>query len=182
MTFLACGPSRRGAIPFAPIRALPTLFQIEAISCARKSIFVQSPNLTSHGILKAIKGALLKSVAVEIYLPRNMMVLDSLITGWATTACRVKSLQKWAKKQGQADLKVNWFKSDNSQEFLVEGEKSHIKFMVVDEELVVVGSSNLDRASACTSGEVNVAISDAEVARLLIAAVKRHQATGTGDI
>jgi len=182
MTFLACGPSRCGAIPFARIRAIPTLFQIEAISHARKSIFVQSPNLTSRGILKAIKGALLKSVAVEIYLPRNMMVLDSLITGWATTACRVKSLQKWAKKQGQADLKVNWFKSDNSQEFLVEGEKSHIKFMVVDEELVVVGSSNLDRASACTSGEVNVAISDAEVARLLIAAVKRHQATGTGDI
>jgi len=182
MTFLACGPSRCGAIPFARIRAIPTLFQIEAISHARKSIFVQSPNLTSRGIIKAIKAALLKSVAVEIFLPRNMAILESVVTGWATTACRVKSLQKWAKKRGQVDLKVNWFKSDESQEFFVEGEKSHVKFLVVDEELVILGSSNLDRASACTSGEVNVAISDAASARQLLAAVKRHQATGKGDV
>jgi phosphatidylserine/phosphatidylglycerophosphate/cardiolipin synthase-like enzyme len=80
------------------------------------------------------------------------------------------------------DLKVEWFKSDDSQEFRVENDKSHVKFMVVDEELVVMGSSNLDRASACTSGEVNVAISDPEIARMVLGAVKRHQSTGKGDV
>lgn len=182
ITFLACGPSRLGTLPFAPIRALPARFQIEAISHARRSIFMQSPNLTSRGIIHAIKGALLKSVSVEIYLPRNMMIFESIVTGLSTTSCRVKFLQKWAKRRMPVNLKVEWFKSDDSQEFRVEDDKSHVKFMVVDEELVVVGSSNLDRASACTSGEVNVAISDPEIARMVLGAVKRHQSTGKVDV
>ena len=60
----------------------------------------------------------------------------------------------------------------------MDGDKSHIKFMVIDEELVIVGSSNLDRASACTSGEVNVAFSDRSLAKEIMSAVKTHQLTG----
>jgi len=81
-----------------------------------------------------------KRYSVTLASTTSLAVLESLITGWATTTCQVKSLQKWAKKREQADLKVSWFKSDNSQEFLVEGEKSHVKFLVVDEELAVMGS------------------------------------------
>jgi phosphatidylserine/phosphatidylglycerophosphate/cardiolipin synthase-like enzyme len=107
-----------------------------------------------------------------------MMVLESLVTGWSTTKCRVQLLQRWARRHPETNLKVEQFKSDWSQEFVVDGDKSHLKFMVVDEELVIVGSSNLDRASACTSGEVNVAFSDAKLAKSFLSAVQRHQLTG----
>ena len=106
-----------------------------------------------------------------------MMVLESIVTGWSTTKCCVTRLQRWALRRPETSLNVQWFKSDETQAFVVDGDKSHIKFMVVDEELVIVGSSNLDRASACTSGEVNVAISNSEFAHQILAAIKRHQRT-----
>lgn len=65
---------------------------------------------------------------------------------------------------------------------MVDGDKSHIKFMVVDEELVIVGSSNLDRASACTSGEVNVAISSPDLAKFFLSVVKKHQSTSNTSV
>ena len=182
LAFLSCGPSRRGVLPFAPIRATPTLFQIEAITRARRSIFIQTPNLTSLAIIKAIKLALLNTIQVIFYLPRNMMVLESLVTGWSTTKCRVRLLQRWAKKHPQTNLTVEWFKSNPNEGFVVDGNKSHIKFMVIDEELVIVGSSNLDRASACTSGEVNVSFSNPELAKSFLTAVKSHQSTGNVTI
>jgi phosphatidylserine/phosphatidylglycerophosphate/cardiolipin synthase-like enzyme len=177
LAFLSCGPSRYGALPFAPIRAIPALFHIGAIGNARRTIFIQTPNLTSRAIIRALKFALLKYVQVTIYLPHNMIVLESLVTGWSTTECQVRLLQRWARRHPETNLTIEWFKSDRGQNFVVDEDKSHIKFMVVDEELVIVGSSNLDRASACTSGEVNVAISCPAVAKNILAVVKRHQAT-----
>lgn len=178
LAFLPCGPSRQGILPFTPIRSISALFQIEAITRARRTIFIQTPILTSLAILNALKFALLKTIHVTIYLPRNMMVLESIITSWSTTKCRVRLLQRWARRHPETNLVVEWFNSDSSQEFVVDEDKSHIKFMVVDEELVIVGSSNLDRASACTSGEVNVAISSPELANFCLSAVKGHQSTG----
>jgi phosphatidylserine/phosphatidylglycerophosphate/cardiolipin synthase-like enzyme len=177
VAFLACGSSRSGSLPFAPIRATPTLFQIESIRRARRNIFIQTPNLNSHAIIKALKNALLKNIKVTICIPKNMMVLESIVTGWSTTNCCVTLLQRWALRRPETSLNVQWFKSDETQAFVVDGDKSHIKLMVVDEELVIVGSSNLDRASAGTSGEVNVAISNSEFAHQILAAIKRHQRT-----
>lgn len=178
LAFLARGPSCWGALPFARITT-PTLYQIEAITRAQRTIFIQTPNLTSRALLKALRQALRKQIQVTLYLPRNMMVLESLVTGWTTTARCVRKLQKFSKKVA-GGLVVEWFEGDERQSFVAE--KSHIKFMVVDEECVMVGSSNCDRPSACTSGEVNVAISDVEFAKKILSAVKRHQATGRLDV
>lgn len=91
IAFLPCGPSRHGVLPFALIRVIPTRFQIEAITRARQSIFIQKPNLTSRAIIKTLKQPLLKAIQVTIYLPHN---IASLVTGWSTTKCRVRLLQK----------------------------------------------------------------------------------------
>ena len=177
MAFLACGPSRSGALPFAPVRANPTLFQLEAIRRAHQTIFIQTPNLNSRAIIKALKCALLNYIEVTICIPKNMMVLESLVTGWSTTNCSVTLLQRWARRRPETNLNVQWFKSDERQPFVVDGDKSHIKFMVVDGELVIVGSSNLDRASAHTSGQVNVAILNSEFAHQIMIAVMLRQRT-----
>src|SRR5579859_829031 len=50
LAFLSRGPSRRGTLPFSRINSAPTLFQIEAISRARRSVFIQTPNLTSRAL------------------------------------------------------------------------------------------------------------------------------------
>jgi phosphatidylserine/phosphatidylglycerophosphate/cardiolipin synthase-like enzyme len=182
LAFLSCGPSRYGALPFAPIRAIPALFHIGAITNARRTIFIQTPNLTSRAIIRALKVALLKKVQVTVYLPHNMVVLETLVTGWSTTECQVRLLGRWARRHPGTNLTIEWFKRDRGQNFVLDGDKSHIKFMVVDEELVIVGSSNLDRASACTSGEVNVAISSPTLAKDILAGIRHHQATGSIEV
>lgn len=106
------------------------------------------------------------------------MVLESLVTGWTTTAWCVRRLQKFSRKIA-GNLIVEWFEGDERAPFVAD--KSHVKFMVVDEQCVMVGSSNCDRASACTSGEVNVAISDSDFAKSILSAIKRHQSTGRLD-
>ena len=42
--------------------------------------------------------------------------------------------------------------------------KSHLKLMIVDEEITVLGSGNMDRASWFTSQELGVALLSKEVA------------------
>jgi phosphatidylserine/phosphatidylglycerophosphate/cardiolipin synthase-like enzyme len=75
-------------------------------------------------------------------------------------------------------LVVRWFQAHENERFVVEKNRSHIKFMVVDEELVILGSSNFDRASVMTSGEVDIAFRDPGLARSMLAAVEKHQSTG----
>lgn len=50
--------------------------------------------------LNAIKGALLRSISVKIYLPHDMMVLESVVKERSATSCRVTGLQKWARSNG----------------------------------------------------------------------------------
>lgn len=45
--------------------------------------------------------------------------------------------------------------------------KSHIKCTIVDEETVVLGSGNMDRASWYTSQELGIALEGAEVTRFI---------------
>jgi len=182
LAFLPSAPSRVGTFPFSPVHSPTTLFQVQAIIQARRTIFIQTPNLTSRAILKAIKRALRNGIHVTLYLPRYMMVLESLVTGWTTTQCSVRWLLSWTRRHPETHLMLEWFQCDPYQAFPVDGEKTHIKFMVVDEELVIVGSSNLDRASACTSGEVDVAFVDADLAWGILSAIKAHQRTGKSDI
>ena len=86
-------------------------------------MFIQTPNLTPRAIIKALKQALLKTIQVTIYLPRNMIVLASLATGWSTTKCRVRLLQKWARRHPETNLTVEWFQGDSDQGFVVDGDK-----------------------------------------------------------
>ena len=184
IVFLSQASSRLGALPFAPVKSATALFRIEVINRAQRTIFIQSPNLTSRSLVKALKRALLRSVEVTLFLPRNMMVLESIVTGWTTTAWTVWRLKRWARKLREVHLNVKSFKCDQGQPFVVEMNRSHIKFMVVDEESVILGSSNLDRASVMTSGEADIAFSDAGLAKALLTAVRDHQSTDrdAGDI
>lgn len=52
-----------------------------------------------------------------------------------------------------------------------EPQQSHLKMTIVDDEVVVLGSGNLDRASWYTSQELGIALFDKEVVKKVSAAV-----------
>ena len=53
--------------------------------------------------------------------------------------------------------------------------RSHIKCTVVDEEVIVLGSGNMDRASWYTSQELGIALKGQQVAYDLWRAINRHE-------
>ena len=59
-------------------------------------------------------------------------------------------------------LKVGYFLSNRGPAGL---KKSHVKCTVADDQVVVLGSGNMDRASWFTSQELGVAIESIEIAR-----------------
>ena len=163
----------------APLTPLNT-FLLTAFSQARHSILLLTPNLTSAPVQKNLLAALKRGVDVHIITNRRMMVIEQLATaGTFTEICiwrlirayrklhrleyqrresrRIDSMQRL--EEGHAstplgNLKVQYYRALRS----VDAHKLHIKCTVFDEELYVMGSGNMDRASWHTSQEVGVAL------------------------
>ncbi|KNG51060.1 phospholipase d protein [Stemphylium lycopersici] len=163
------------------LQAPPTplnVFVLTLFAKAERSIRIQTPNVTAPPVLSAILRALGRGVDVRILTSERLMILEQLVTAGTTTSRCVKKLIKryrrlCAESQHPTDeeaaiaspkpgsLHVSYFEpvggpKKRGQE---EGEpqQSHLKMTIVDDEVVVLGSGNLDRASWFTSQELGVA-------------------------
>lgn len=116
-------------------------------------------------------------------MSRRLMLLEQLVTAGTTTGIclrllirkyktllrtqnRVDSDQNLA-EQGRAKtcgkLAIWYFAPGTDSK--TEPVKSHLKLTMVDGEVAVFGSGNLDRASWWTSQELGLALTDSEVVR-----------------
>lgn len=154
--------------PMTPLNAaLLTLFEN-----AQRNISVVTPNVTSWPALEALLQALAKGIDVEIRTSRSMMVMEQLVTAGTTTSW---SLDRFIKKYkalvnskpnandpeapalGVGRLDILYYKplqSRGAEED--EPVLSHFKMTMVDDEYLVLGSGNLDRASWWTSQEIGL--------------------------
>jgi len=170
--------------PFSQSTAPPTplnTFILTAISHARSSIYIQTPNLTSRPLMRALLAALKRSVAITITTSSNLMILEQLVTAFTITSYEIYKLQRAhaglischgssdteAQHPRPGDLRIRYFKEKDGGEGMDREEvvKSHLKLLIVDDEVTVLGSGNMDRASWFTSQELGVAIIDEEFAR-----------------
>lgn len=157
------------------------LFILEAISCAQSHIFIQTPNLTCTALLDTLFRALENGVDVEIVTCRKMMVLEQLVTAFRTTEfsvsrliSRYKGLLARLRNSSLEDgikhgkLTVYYFKRIENKivnEVNVKNaQQSHVKCMIIDNRITVLGSANGDRASFYTSLELNVALFSEDIA------------------
>ena len=172
--------------PFAStelVTAPPTplnSFVLTLLSKAEKSIRIQSPNVTSPPVLSAILAALQRGIDVSILTSSRLMILEQLVTAGTTTSRCINTLIKRYKKLVPCGptydeetaiamprlgrLRVSYFEpkggpKKRGQEGS-EPQQSHLKMMIADSEVVVLGSGNLDRASWFTSQELGVAFFD----------------------
>lgn len=146
---------------------------------ASRSISLLTPNFTSLPVISALLDALQRGVDVTIITNRRMMVLEQLLTAGAITEfCvwkfrrRFRNLVTSRRKSTASNieegrsrevgsLRLGYFAPDSHYA------KSHIKCTIVDEETVVLGSGNMDRASWYTSQELGIALEGAEVVRFI---------------
>ncbi len=188
--------------PFlAPSTPPPTplnTFLVSLINSAKTSIYIQTPNLTSPPVLTALQNALARGIDVSILTNTRMMLLEQLVTAGTTTELCVRRLSKWhrhvanstspsrvadlesgitGQAHGIGTLNVRYYTPNAArpmQQASAEPVKSHLKLTIVDDEIVVLGSGNMDRASWYTSQEVGIAFFSREVATEIMHAVKEE--------
>lgn len=120
------------------------------ITEAKKNIYIQTPYfIPDEVILNALEIAIMSGVEVHIMIPSKP---DHLFVYWATFSY-IGDLVK---------LGAKCYTYDNG--FL------HSKFMIVDDQICTVGSTNMDIRSFLLNFEINVFIYDHEIALQLKAA------------
>ena len=163
----------------APAPSTPlNIFLLQALGSARSYIYIQPPNLTSHPAITALLAALERGVNVTIVTSERLQLLEQIITAGTTSPRCVSKLiaqhQALANLRGDGHrdvedtaalrlgkLKVSYYKPKDGQEVSHdEPVQSHFKLTIVDGEVAVFGSGNMDRPSWYTSQELGVAFFD----------------------
>ncbi len=171
--------------PSTPLNA----FLLTLFAKVERSIRIQTPNLTAPPVLSALLNALARGIDVTILTSARLMILEQLVTAGTTTSRCVNTLIKRYKalvsrrdstthdeeaamtpaKVGK--LRICYFEPRHGYkkkgEEQGEPQQSHLKMTIVDGEVLVLGSGNLDRASWFTSQELGVAFFGTEVVRIV---------------
>lgn len=177
----------------APPTPLNT-FILTLFARAERSIRIQTPNVTAPPVLSALLAALMRGIDVQILTSERLMILEQLVTAGTTTSrCinklikRYRSLNSTTARRPMSDeeaaiapstpgrLHISYFDPIGGPRGRGreggEPQQSHLKMTIVDDEVVVLGSGNLDRASWYTSQELGIALFDKEVVKKVSAAV-----------
>ncbi|KAH6676596.1 hypothetical protein B0J14DRAFT_357184 [Halenospora varia] len=171
--------SPKSHIPPTPLN----VFLLQLLDGAKLNIYIQTPNLTSGPAISAILDALQRGVHVHLVTSSRLMIVEQLVTAGTITEFEVWKLRRRYQKlvnlhncssisdpESQrprpGTLHIGYYRPRQiSKDFPDEPVKSHLKLTIVDEEVVVLGSGNMDRASWYTSQELGVAFFSRGVAR-----------------
>ncbi|CCT72150.1 uncharacterized protein FFUJ_13849 [Fusarium fujikuroi IMI 58289] len=153
--------------PMTPLNAaLLTLF-----SNAQRRITILTPNVTSWPVVESLLDALARGVDVQIRTSKGMMLIEQLVTAGTTTSwCLRKFIQRYnalvnqprssdpeAQSPAPGKLEIFYYKQlDARRDKEDEPVVSHFKMTLVDDEYLVLGSGNMDRASWWTSQEIGL--------------------------
>ncbi|KAI0428719.1 hypothetical protein F5Y09DRAFT_343430 [Xylaria sp. FL1042] len=159
---------------------------LRLISMAGKRIYIQTPNLTSAVVINALLEALNRGIDVTVVTSKGMMILEQILTGGTTTSWCLRSFVKRYEKlmkcfvhsitrgsdnesntildlEAQAprpgSLEIFYFhplRENQLQQVPEEPVQSHLKLVMIDDEYVLLGSGNQDRASWFTSQELGM--------------------------
>lgn len=197
--FQPFAPASRMRFPPTPLNSMILLL----VDKAHRSIQIQTPNLTSPPVLSALLRALARGVDVRVLTSEKLMVLEQLVTAGTTTSrCVRKFVKRYNNLLSSSSSSRSGRSSSQDEEAVIgtspanpgrlriayfspvggakkrgeedgEPQQSHLKMLVVDDEVVVLGSGNLDRASWFTSQELGVAFFDKRVVGEVKGAVER---------
>ncbi|MES2662203.1 MAG: phospholipase D-like domain-containing protein [Pseudomonadota bacterium] len=128
-------------------RNLSRWHYLTLIQCARKSIIIQSPYFSpDQAILDALSTAALRGVRVDILIPQNS---DYSFIRWV--------IQEIVGGLLQYGVHIWW----------IPGGFDHTKALLIDDEIVVIGSANWDARSLRINFELNLEILDDEFAKTM---------------
>lgn len=148
-----------------------------AMRNAKKSIQVMTPNLNAPAVRDALVHAANRNVNVQILVSKGFN--DERVKGFIAGGTNDEAIRDILRRvHDKNHLDIRYFQNPNHPETepVPEGNAagngaSHAKFMAVDGEVAIVGSSNMDKTSWHFSAETNVAILDTEATEAISGAI-----------
>lgn len=145
---------------------------LAAISSASRAIRIQTPNLNAEEVKQAIVDAAVRGVpTIEIMTSRDFnRTSESLPTVGGTNEDNVNELFERLRAAGVENpcerVQVRWFSEDGEKPVRGNGGgAAHAKYASFDDQVAIVGSTNMDRQSWYRSREVDIVVDDAATAR-----------------
>jgi phosphatidylserine/phosphatidylglycerophosphate/cardiolipin synthase-like enzyme len=138
---------------------------LAALQHAKTSIKINHVNLNAPEVVKELKRALSRGVDVQVLLPYHACDLYYRPLGRANHQT-FDSLQRHVQRhQPRGKLRTQWHTRDDGT---LHAGSNHTKVMVIDDEIVVFGSANLDTQSMKYCGELEIATADPGTVRALL--------------
>ncbi|PVF93099.1 IQ calmodulin-binding motif protein [Serendipita vermifera] len=148
---------------------------------AKKSVFIQSPNLNAGPIIPAILDACRRGVDVYCWICLGYNDIGELLPGQGgTNEMVVHKLYQSLEPQYKKNLHWFWYVAKDMMEPIVASKKirtNHIKLMIVDEQVGIQGSGNQDTQTWYHSQEVNIMFDSAVMCRNWMDGLRRNQNT-----
>ena len=144
---------------------------LAAFANAKTHIRMQTPNLNDDAAKAALIEAVKRGVLVDIVLSKGFNDSTEVAPGQGgTNFDNVAMLYDALAAAGVADscrkLRIRWYSRDGLRAVEGNGDyASHEKYASVDDQVVIVGTANMDTQSWNNSRETNVLVDDATVTR-----------------
>jgi len=138
------------------------------MSIAKKSITICSPTFNAEHAIDGVIEACKRKVSVRLILTKNFNDKKEALPfqGGTNTVVVQKMKRRLRKAKAEEYLVVEWYIGAKETEPR-KGVHSHVKFMIVDGEMVMFGNGNMDTQSWYHSMEVNVLLKDTNLAKYL---------------
>lgn len=136
--------------------------------------------------------ALRRGIDIHVVTSERLMILEQLVTAGTTTSRCVQKLRKRYEaaahgpkgqhgdyatiERGQTNPDIGQLKIEYYQPYVrapMEPVQSHLKLTAIDDELIVLGSGNMDRASWYTSQELGVALFNTQLTKEILETLGR---------
>ena len=155
---------------------------LSAIRNAKKTIFIQTPDLNATPLLPALVDAVKRGVTVTYYVCLGYNDAGELLPmqGGHNEGVANKLYKQLDKPEERERLNVHYYTAADQNIPIHNSFKSrscHIKILIADSALGIMGNGNQDTQSWYHSQEVNVMIDDEETCRRWEEGLRRGQNT-----
>ncbi|KAI0817735.1 hypothetical protein GGR55DRAFT_621766 [Xylaria sp. FL0064] len=155
---------------------------LSALRNARRNVFIQTPTLNAAPLIPAIVAACERGIEVYCYVCLGYNDAGEMLPMQGGHNDKIANqLYTTLSSAGRERLHWHWYVAKDQTRPIPAAQKKrscHIKLMIVDECVGIVGSGNQDTQSWFQSQEVNLLLDSPQVCRAWIDALRRNQNTG----
>ncbi|ERT03197.1 hypothetical protein HMPREF1624_01502 [Sporothrix schenckii ATCC 58251] len=154
---------------------------LSALKNARKNVFIQTPTLNAEPLVPAIYEACERGLDVILYVCLGYNDMGELLPRQGgTNEMIAHQLYQALSETGRQHLHYFWYVAKDQTRPIPQSKKKrdcHIKLMIVDETIGIMGNGNQDTQSWYHSQEINVMLESPDVCHAWIDALRRNENT-----